>query len=66
MPKITPIKIYRSSIPGNVPTIGQLDYGELGLNYADRALFFKDSNNVIQNLAAPKSVWARTFAFMGS
>ncbi len=66
MPKHTPIKIYRSSVPGAVPTAMHLDYGELGLNFADRALYFKDNNNEIQNLAAPKSVWARTFAFMGS
>ena len=66
MPKIIPIKIYRSSVAGNVPAVIDMDYGELALNFADRALYFKDSNNVIQNLAAPKSAWARTFAFMGS
>jgi hypothetical protein len=32
-----------------------LDYGELALNYADGALYFKNSNNVIQSFAAYNS-----------
>jgi len=66
MAKQDPIKVYRTSVVGRQPNPVNIDYGEFALNYADPALYIKDSNNNLQNLAAPKSVWSRTFAFMGA
>ena len=63
---VMPVKIYRTSVAGRQPNPADINYGEFALNFTDPALFIKDSNNNIQNLAAPKSVWARAFAFMGS
>ncbi len=47
-----PIRLYRSSVAGNVPTAGDLDYGELALNFADGRLYFKDSGGVIRTIAS--------------
>ena len=44
------IKLKRSGSAGDSPTSGELQHGELGLNYADGKLFFKNSSNVIQEL----------------
>ena len=44
------IKIKRSGTSGDSPTSGELQHGELGINYADGKLFFKNSSNVIQEL----------------
>lgn len=69
MAKITPIKLYRSSVPGNVPSDTNLGYGELAINYADGDLYFKDSGGVVRIIASTSSSssgFARTFAFMGA
>lgn len=52
MAKQTPIKIYRSSVSGNVPSAVNLDYGELALNYADGRLYFKDASNNVRTIAS--------------
>jgi len=44
------ILLKKSSTPSAVPST--LDYGELALNYADGKLFYKDTNNTIQQLNA--------------
>ena len=44
------IKLKRSGSAGDSPTSGELQHGELGLNYADGKLFFKNSSNAIQEL----------------
>lgn len=36
-----------------MPVAGDLVYGELALNYADGALYYKRSDNTIQNLVVP-------------
>ena len=41
------IKLKKSSVPSKVPTTGDLDYGELAINYADGYLYYKDSANNI-------------------
>ena len=66
MAKEVPIKIYRTSVAGRQPALVDIDYGEFGLNFADPALYIKDSNNNLQNLAAPKSPWSRSFMLMGA
>ena len=44
------ILIKKSSIAARVPTTADLDYGELALNYADGAVYYKTSGNVIARL----------------
>jgi len=42
------IKLKKSSVAARVPTIGDLDYGELAINYADGILYYKDNSNNIK------------------
>jgi hypothetical protein len=44
------IILKKSSVASKVPLVGDLDYGELALNYTDGLLYYKDSGNVIQVL----------------
>ena len=44
------IILKKSSVTGRVPVVGDLDYGELALNYADGKLWYKKSDNTIQLL----------------
>lgn len=44
------IILKKSSVTGKVPVTGDLAYGELALNYADGKLFYKKSDNTIQEL----------------
>lgn len=44
------IILKKSSVAARVPAVGDLAYGELALNYADGALYYKRSDNTIQNL----------------
>ena len=46
----TKVLLKKSSVLGKVPLAGDLDYGEVALNYADGKLYFKDSNNDISNI----------------
>jgi len=49
------VLLKKSSVIGKQPTATDLDYGELALNYADGALYFKNTNNVIQSFSAYNS-----------
>ena len=44
------IILKKSSVAARVPVAGDLQYGELALNYADGALYYKRSDNEIQNI----------------
>jgi len=44
------IILKKSSVTGRVPTVSDLDYGELALNYTDGRLYYKTSNNAISSL----------------
>lgn len=44
----TNITIKKSSVPGKVPTTGDLEYGELAINYADGIIYYKNSSNQIK------------------
>lgn len=46
------ITIKKSSVASKVPLVADLDYGELALNYADGKLYYKKSDNTIQQLNA--------------
>lgn len=43
------IRLKKSSVPLNVPGVGDLTYGELAINFADGRLYYKNSSNVIKN-----------------
>ena len=44
----TQIKLKKSSVSGNIPDSGDLQYGELAINFADGKLFYKNSSNEIK------------------
>lgn len=54
------IKIKRSGTAGASPPTAALTHGELALNYADGKLFYKDSNDTIQQLNAPSGTTGLT------
>lgn len=67
MAKETPIKHIKSSVSGNVPAYTVLDYGELAINYADGALFFRDSSdNVIPIASINNNLVAGEYLFSTS
>jgi hypothetical protein len=47
----TPIELYYSPTPGNIPLATNLNPGELALNTADGKMYFKNTSGVVQNLA---------------
>lgn len=42
----------KSSVVGKVPLPGDLDYGELALNYADGVLYYKTASNTVGSITA--------------
>ena len=49
----TVIQIKRSSETGNVPGTGDINHGELAINYADGKLYFKTDVNTISSIYTP-------------
>lgn len=47
----TSIKLKKSSIAGRIPSLSDLDYGELAINYSDGVLYYKNSSNAIQKIS---------------
>lgn len=47
----TSIKLKKSSIAGRIPSLSDLDYGELAINYTDGVLYYKNSSNAIQKIS---------------
>lgn len=43
------VLLKKSSVSANAPGTGNLDYGEVAINYADGRLYYKNSSNVIKN-----------------
>lgn len=43
------VLLKKSSVSSNVPGTGDLDYGEIAINYADGRLYYKNSSNQIKN-----------------
>jgi hypothetical protein len=47
---VTPkVLLKRSSVIGKVPVAGDLQYGELAINFADGRIYYKDANDNIKN-----------------
>lgn len=44
----TSIKLKKSSVTGKSPASGDLEYGELAINYQDGRLYYKDASNAIE------------------
>ena len=67
----TPIQLYRSGTASTVPVAGNLNYGELAINYNDGLMYYKDSGNAVQiigrknpgYLNIPQSGTAKTTAY---
>lgn len=49
------VLLKKSSIAGRVPQQGDLEYGELALNYSDGKLYYKTAGNVISSFSADLS-----------
>lgn len=47
----TSIKLKKSSIAGRIPSLSDLEFGELAINYADGVLYYKNSSNAIQKIS---------------
>lgn len=43
------VLLKKSSVSSNAPGTGDLDYGEIAINYADGRLYYKNSSNQIKN-----------------
>lgn len=58
----TNIKLKKSSVVGKAPLAGDLDYGEIAINYADGKLFYKNSSNEIKSFIDSAGVEQLIFA----
>jgi hypothetical protein len=50
------IKLKRSSVAGKVPTVAQLEAGELAINTADGKLYFERDDSTIQSIVTTNAV----------
>jgi hypothetical protein len=50
------VLLKKSSVGARAPVVGDLDYGELALNYADGKLYYKTSSNTIKSFTEDTSV----------
>ena len=50
------IILKKSSVGGKVPEVGDLQYGELALNYTDGKLYYKNNLDVIRTLSGGTAV----------
>ena len=50
------VLLKKSSVAAKVPLVGDLDYGELALNYVDGKLYYKTSSNTIKSFTEDSSV----------
>ena len=50
------VKLKRSGTPNSAPTAGQLEYGELALNYNNGNLYYKNSSNVVTVIASNQAI----------
>lgn len=46
-PISSPLLLKRSSVPGRLPSLEQLEYGELAINYADGIISFRTATDTI-------------------
>ena len=58
MAKDNTVKLFKSSTSDAEPTTSNLDYGELAINYADKKLFFRASDDNIKQIRDDEAVSA--------
>ena len=56
----TPIQLYRSGTTGVAPVAGNLELGELALNYTDGFVFYKDGSGNILRIGENEKVYDLT------
>ena len=49
----TKIRLKRSGVPGRVPTLADLQLGELGVNYSDGKIYFRQDNGEVDRIIRP-------------
>ena len=54
------IKLKKSSVPGKLPQPGDLDFGELAINYADGQLYYKKSDGTVAQIGGGGVLGTRT------
>jgi len=57
----TKLKLKKSSVAGKVPLAGDLEYGELAINYADGRLYYKNDSNQIRSFLDSGQVLSSAF-----
>jgi len=60
------VQIKRSNIASKIPVAGDLDYGELAINYADGRLYYKNNANSISALRGDSREFNVTSPFGGT
>lgn len=60
------IKLKKSSVVGKAPIAGDIDYGEVAINYADGRLYYKDASNNIKNFIDSDLIQSALSAIGGS
>ena len=53
------VLLKKSSVGDNAPSTGDLEYGEVAINYADGRLYYKNSSNIIKNFSDSDRVAAQ-------
>jgi len=62
----TVIKPKRSNVPSSIPTVGQLEVGELAINIPDGKLYTKTSTNTIRELGGAGTISLQDVTNTGS
>jgi hypothetical protein len=62
----TKLKLKKSSVSGRVPVAGDLEYGELAINYNDGKLYYRNSSNAIKAFNDTASTHTLITAFVDS
>jgi hypothetical protein len=60
------IKLKRSSVAGKVPTVAQLEAGELAINTADGKLYFERDDSTIQSIVTTNTLITGSLNLSGS
>ena len=62
----TRLKLKKSSVVGRVPAAGDLEYGEIAINYADGKLYYKNSSNAVKAFGDSASTQTLITSFVDS
>lgn len=62
----TRLKLKKSSVVGRIPSAGDLEYGEIAINYADGKLYYKNSSNAVAAFNDSASTHTLITAFVDS